>query len=92
MTTKASKTSLFFYGFGNLSPAIKSNFLGAPIFYYYNVVLGLDAWLVSLALAIALVIDGISDPLLGYISDHTKSRWGRRHPYIYASILPGSLS
>lgn len=92
LSTKASKTSLFFYGFGNLSPAIKSNFLGAPIFYYYNVVLGLDAWLVSLALAIALVIDGISDPLLGYVSDHTKSRWGRRHPYIYASILPGALS
>jgi GPH family glycoside/pentoside/hexuronide:cation symporter len=92
LATLASKSSLFFYGFGNLSPAIKSNFLGAPIFYYYNNVLGLDAWLVSLALAVALVIDGISDPVLGYMSDYTKSRWGRRHPYIYGSILPGALS
>ena len=49
----ASTSSLIFYGIGNLSPAIKSNFLGAPIFYYYNNVLGLDALLVSLALAFA---------------------------------------
>ena len=87
----ASTSSLIFYGIGNLSPAIKSNFLGAPIFYYYNNVLGLDALLVSLALAIALIIDGITDPLIGYFSDYTKSRLGRRHPYIFASILPGAL-
>ncbi len=87
----ASRTSLVFYGIGNISPAIKGNFLGAPIFFYYNNVLGLEAWLVSLALAIALIIDGITDPLVGYLSDYTNSRWGRRHPYIYASILPGSL-
>ena len=87
----ASRTSLVFYGIGNISPAIKGNFLGAPIFFYYNNVLGLEAWLVSLALAIALVIDGITDPLIGYMSDYTHSRWGRRHPYIYASILPGAL-
>ena len=87
----ASTSSLIFYGIGNLSPAIKSNFLGAPIFYYYNNVLGLDALLVSLALAIALIVDGITDPLIGYFSDYTKSRLGRRHPYIFASILPGAL-
>ncbi|HAJ75525.1 MAG TPA: hypothetical protein DCM64_03625, partial [Gammaproteobacteria bacterium] len=91
MSTKASKSSLIFYGIGNLSPAIKGNFLGAPVFYYYNNVLGLEAWLVSLALALALAIDGITDPLVGYYSDYTRSRWGRRHPYIYAGILPGAL-
>ena len=91
MSTKASKVSIFFYGIGSLSPAIKGNLLGAPVFYYYNNVLGLEAWLVSLALALALVIDGVTDPMIGYLSDYTKSRFGRRHPYIYASILPGAL-
>ncbi len=91
MPTKASKVSIFFYGIGSLSPAIKGNLLGAPIFYYYNNVLGLEAWLVSLALAIALVIDGFTDPMVGYLSDYTRSRFGRRHPYIYASILPGTF-
>ena len=88
---RASLSSLIFYGIGNLSPAIKGNFLGAPIFYYYNNVLGLDALLVSLALAIALVIDGITDPLIGYFSDYTRTRFGRRHPYIFASIITGAL-
>jgi GPH family glycoside/pentoside/hexuronide:cation symporter len=91
MSTLAKKSSLVFYGIGSLSPAIKGNLLGAPIFFYYNNVLGLEAWLVSLALALALVIDGITDPLLGYASDYTRSRLGRRHPYIYASILPGAF-
>lgn len=91
VSTKADKVSIFFYGIGSLSPAIKGNLLGAPIFYYYNNVLGLEAWLVSLALMIALVIDGFTDPMIGYMSDYTRSRFGRRHPYIYASILPGAL-
>ena len=65
--------------------------MGSPIFFYYNNVLGLDAWLVSLALAISLVVDAFTDPLVGYISDYTGSRWGRRHPYIFGSILPGTL-
>ena len=91
MSTLAKKSSLVFYGIGSISPAITGNLLGAPIFFYYNNVLGLEAWLVSLALALALVIDGITDPLLGYASDYTRSRFGRRHPYIYASILPGSV-
>ena len=91
MAAKARLSTLVFYGVGSISPAIKNNLLGAPIFYYYNAVLGLDAWLVSLALALALVVDGITDPLIGYFSDYTRSRLGRRHPYIYASILPGSF-
>ena len=91
MTTRARPSTLIFYGLGSLSPAIKNNLLGAPIFYYYNAVLGLDAWLVSLALALALVVDGITDPMIGYFSDYTRSPLGRRHPYIYASILPGAF-
>ncbi len=90
MPTLAKRSTLIFYGIGNLPPAIKGNLLGAPIFFYYNNVLGLEAWLVSLALAIALVIDGFTDPLLGYASDYTRSRFGRRHPYIYASIVPSA--
>ncbi len=91
MTTRARPSTLIFYGLGSLSPAIKNNLLGAPIFYYYNAVLGLDAWLVSLALALALVVDGITDPLIGYFSDYTRSPLGRRHPYIYASVVPGAF-
>ncbi|MAI68907.1 MAG: hypothetical protein CBD03_04930 [Rhizobiales bacterium TMED143] len=36
--------------------------------------------------------DAVSDPLVGYLSDKTRSRWGRRRPWIFASVLPVGLS
>ena len=92
MSTRARTSSLVYFGIGQLPSSIKGNLLGAPIFFYYNNVLGLDAWLVSLALFISLIIDAFTDPMVGYISDYTQSRWGRRHPYIFGSIIPGVLS
>ncbi len=47
--------------------------------------------MVGSALAIALAFDAVSDPLVGYFSDNLRSRWGRRHPLIYFSILPVAL-
>ena len=58
------------------------------VLVYYSQVLGLDAGLAGLALGISLVSDAITDPLIGYLSDSTRSRWGRRHPWLCASILP----
>ena len=43
-----------------------------------------------MALAIALVVDAVTDPVVGYVSDHTRTKWGRRHPYIYISVIPSS--
>jgi GPH family glycoside/pentoside/hexuronide:cation symporter len=58
------------------------------VLIYYSQVLGLDAGLAGLAVGIGLVFDAITDPLIGYLSDSTRSRWGRRHPWLSASILP----
>jgi len=82
---------MVFYGIGAISPTIKNNLFIFFLFYYYNQVLGLEAYLVSFALALSLVVDAVTDPLLGYISDHTNSRWGRRHPFIYVSLIPSPI-
>jgi GPH family glycoside/pentoside/hexuronide:cation symporter len=58
------------------------------VLIYYSQVLGLNPGLAGLAAGIGLVSDAITDPLIGYLSDSTRSRWGRRHPWLYASILP----
>ena len=58
------------------------------VLLFYSQVLGLDPGLAGLAVGIGLVFDAITDPLVGYLSDGTRSRWGRRHPWLYASILP----
>ena len=58
------------------------------VLIFYSQVMGLDPGLAGLAVGIGLVLDAITDPLIGYLSDNTHSRWGRRHPWLFASVLP----
>ena len=52
----------------------------------------MDSRLVSLAIFIALISDAISDPIVGYWSDNFRSKWGRRHPFMYAAAFPVAIS
>jgi GPH family glycoside/pentoside/hexuronide:cation symporter len=60
-----------------------------PYFYTPPPGSGLTQYIPLAALGIILaggrVLDAVTDPLIGYLSDHTKSRWGRRKPYIFVS-------
>ncbi|MDX1740936.1 MAG: MFS transporter, partial [Rhodothermales bacterium] len=57
-----------------------------------NLGFGMDPALVGLLGALPRTTDAITDPLMGYISDNTRSRWGRRRPYIFGgAILAGIL-
>ncbi|MET0152766.1 MAG: MFS transporter, partial [Candidatus Binatia bacterium] len=46
---------------------------------------------VGLAIMLALMIDAVVDPVIGHLSDHLHARWGRRHPFMYASTLPVAI-
>lgn len=59
---------------------------------FYTQILGVPPGLVSLALMLALVIDAVLDPIVGYWSDNLRSKWGRRHPFMYASAIPVAVS
>jgi Na+/melibiose symporter-like transporter len=80
------------YGFGQMAEAVKNTSFELFLFFYYNQVLGLSGSLVGLALLIALCVDGLTDPLIGSLSDGWRSRWGRRHPWMYLAALPMALS
>ena len=80
------------YGFGSIAYGVKNNGFDYFFLIFYSQVMGVSAYLVSLALLIALVIDALSDPLIGYMSDNTRSRWGRRHPFMYAAALPVAVA
>ncbi len=67
---------------------IISNGVAYFLLLYYSQVLGLDPALAGLAMLIALCVDAVSDPLIGWWSDRFKHRFGRRHPFLFASILP----
>ncbi len=75
------------HGAGEAGQAVQG-FALTFLFLYYNQVLGLSGTLSGLAVGIAVVVDGISDPVAGSWSDGFRSRWGRRHPFMFASILP----
>lgn len=77
-----------FQGIGALPDAFKDFAVKTFLLLYYNQVLGLPAFYVSVALAFALVIDAVTDPLVGSYSDNFRSRLGRRHPFMYAAIVP----
>ncbi|MEM7626286.1 MAG: MFS transporter [Planctomycetota bacterium] len=51
-------------------------------FIIYNLVMGVDAVLLGIVLAIPRLWDGLIDPIMGNISDNTRSKWGRRKPYM----------
>jgi GPH family glycoside/pentoside/hexuronide:cation symporter len=57
-----------------------------------NLGLGMNPALVGLVAALPRLTDAITDPLMGYISDHTASRWGRRRPYIFVGAILAGLT
>ena len=88
----ASNSTIVFFGSGALAVGVKNVIFGSYVLLYYNQVLGLEPFVAGVALALALVVDAISDPLVGVWSDRVHTRLGRRHPFMYASILPFSVS
>ena len=76
------------YGIGQLSDGIKQSAFTTFLFFYYNQVLGLPGSLADLAALLALMVDAVTDPMVGQISDRFHSRWGRRHPFMLAGAIP----
>jgi GPH family glycoside/pentoside/hexuronide:cation symporter len=82
----------FFYGFGSVAFGVKDNGFSYFLAFFYAQVVGLPAQTVGLAIMMALVIDAFIDPIVGQLSDNTRSRWGRRHPWMYGAALPVAVS
>lgn len=76
------------YGVGQSAEGIKNIAFSMFVVLYYNQVLGLDPWLAGLATGIALTFDAVTDPVAGAISDVTRTRWGRRHPFMVVAAFP----
>ena len=76
------------YGFGAVAYGVKDSGFGTFLLLFYNQVIGLPAATVGLVIMLALVIDAIIDPAVGFFSDRTRSRWGRRHPWMYGAAIP----
>ena len=60
--------------------------IGIPVYVYipkfYTDVVGINVALLGYILFSVRIFDAVTDPLIGYLSDHTNTRFGRRRPYI----------
>jgi len=76
------------YGAGQLVEITVESTLNIFILFYATAVCGLPGGLAGLAIGAGVVIDAIVNPLIGSLSDGWRSRFGRRVPFMAASLLP----
>jgi GPH family glycoside/pentoside/hexuronide:cation symporter len=79
------------YGFGTTLDMWGNWLYPGLVWVVFNIYLGVPPWLVSTALMLNRLFDAVSDPLFGWLSDNTRSRWGRRRPYILAGALMAGI-
>lgn len=85
---RLSKGVMGCYGFGAAAYGVKDAGFGTFLLLFYNQVVGVPAATVGFVVMIALIVDAFVDPTVGSLSDRTRSRWGRRHPWLYGAALP----
>src|SRR3546814_7808671 len=79
---RVSNSTTFAYAFGAAAYGIKDSGFGTFLLLFYNQVVGVAPGTVGFIIMCALVFDAFIDPAVGALSDRTRSRWGRRHPWM----------
>lgn len=79
------------YGAGDLGAAITANILVFYLLFFFTNVAGLSAGLAGSILMIGKIADAINDPIVGILSDRTKTIWGRRIPWMFWGAIPFGL-
>ncbi|GAA4079960.1 MFS transporter [Nonomuraea soli] len=87
------RTPAWRYAIGMFGTSIPINMIKGSMILYYVDILGLDVRAYGVVMVIYAVIDAIDNPLLGHLSDHTRSRFGRRRPWLVvgAPLLAASM-
>jgi len=76
------------YGVGNFAFAFLGLVVAVNLQFFYTDYVGLGAGLVAWSLLFARMFDAVTDPIIGWVSDHTNSRLGRRRPWILVASIP----
>ena len=92
MQPKLPRRLKWIYGSGDIAFSLTNTILAVYFAIFLTDVVGLPARLAAAAIFIGRSWDYINDPLVGYISDRTRSRWGRRRPFLLFCVLPFALS
>lgn len=86
-----STGSMFSYSLGECANSLVMNGIFGFAMLFYTKSLGLDPTWAGLAMSVSVFWEAITEPVMGHISDNTRSRWGRRHPYMLIGGLVMAL-
>lgn len=93
MTEKLTNKTKILYGVADLGISLLTASIQFFLLFYYTDIAGINPGLAGSALLVGkLTWDAINDPVFGYLSDRTRSRWGRRKPYMLFGAIPFGLS
>ena len=92
MKKKLSTIQMLLYGTGDLGYSMTNSIISAIFPMFMIDVVGLTPGLAAIALFIGRSWDYINDPLIGYLSDRTRTRWGRRRPFLLFGAIPFGLA
>ena len=80
------------YGMGDAGTGLAATQFGFYLFPFFTSAAGLPAFIAGSLLMVIKLWDAINDPLIGWLSDHTNSRWGPRLPWMLGASLPLGIS
>jgi len=89
---KLSFRTKLLYGFGDIGFSLTSTILGAFFAIFLTDVVGLAPGVAAIAIFVGRSWDYINDPLIGHLTDRTRTRWGRRRPFLLFGALPFGLA
>jgi GPH family glycoside/pentoside/hexuronide:cation symporter len=92
MTGKLSRRDKWLYGSGDLGFSLTNTILNVYFALFLTDVVGVKPAIAAIAIFIGSTWDYVNDPIIGYISDRTHSRWGRRRPFLLFGALPFALA
>jgi len=92
MTKELTRRQKMMYGAGDIGFSLTSTILGVYFLFFMIEVVGLRPAVAAIPIGIGKVWDFINDPIFGYLSDRTRTRWGRRRPYLLFGALPLALT
>ena len=92
VSRKISFSTKLFYGVGSIANGVNSNTFSYFMLFFYSQVVGVEGFLVGIAMLFMMLADAFSDPIIGHVSDNWKSKLGRRHPFMYFSAIPVTIS
>lgn len=92
MPKKLSRKTKIIYGAGDLGFSLTTTIIGAYFLLFLTDVIHLRPAYAGIAILAGKTWDWINDPIIGHISDRTRSRWGRRRPFLLFGALPFALA